>query len=288
MFLQHSEFETEVLRIKKNSEASNSSAKRLSKLSYTSTSSANSELNEVFRAAKDSGKNSEISSDGTPPAYPKRPPPLPPNRPLPSHEIAKRNELSQALKSPEMKTDHPTKDPEKKQKPIPPPKPKLLFKSQTVDSPPSGEGIHKTEEPKPDSEENAVVRPSSPDYIVPNMHLTLRAGQKKSSDAMLKKMIEKFDKNHKKGRKGSESGTGSRIELSSPTVFANKNAKGINSPPPEESLLELPPQTLELLKKANLLSFPEEKSMFYVRRTRSYPNLRISQLQKQPIYLQLI
>ncbi|GFT44500.1 hypothetical protein NPIL_376121, partial [Nephila pilipes] len=284
----YSESETEVRRVKKNSEVSNSSAKRLSKLSSTSTSSANSELNEVFKMAKDSGKNSEINSDATPPAYPKRPPPLPPNRPLPSQELAKRIELSHAIKSPEINIEQPTNNPYNKQKPIPPPKPKLLFKSSTVDSSPNKGKFNETEDSKTDSEEDTLARASSPVYVIPNMHSTSRTGQKKSSDAKLKKIIETLEKTQK-CRKESESGSTNRIETSPPLVFANKSAKGINSPPVEETVLELPPQTLELLKKANLLSFPDEKSsMFYIRRTRSYPNLRISQLQKQPIYLQLI
>ncbi|GFS30873.1 hypothetical protein NPIL_121581, partial [Nephila pilipes] len=193
----------------------------------------------------------KVSSDVTPPAFPKRSPPLPPNRPLPSQELAQRSELAHAIKSPEINIHQLTHHPDNKQNPIPPHKPKLLFKLLADDSSPNKGKFKETEESKPGDTEA-----SSPDYIVPDMHPVFRTGQKKSSDAKLKQIIEKFDKTRKCR---------------------------------EDTLQQLSPPTPELLKKANRLSFPVQRStMFYISKTRSYPNLGIFQPQEQSIYLQLI
>ncbi|GIY53109.1 DBB domain-containing protein [Caerostris darwini] len=259
---KHSE-DTETLnRMKKISDASSTSQKRMS---YISTSSANSESNEVFRLAKENGRRPEVSADSTPPPYPKRPPPMPPNKPPSGHDLHRTNQ-------------HRSPDSSSLRKPIPPPKPKTRLQSMLATLPQS-EIPNSNGEPKEDNEDD--VRPSSPDYIVPNVHVLPLVARKKFSEARCnrtaEKNVHKFSLQHLAG----DSIPRTRFLLDyQPSASRYKEL----SPPNE---LALPSQTLELLQKANLL--PDAKaSMFYIRRSSSYPSLSSLQLKSQPIYLELL
>lgn len=120
-----------------------------------------------------------------------------------------------------------------------------------------------------------IERPPSPIYITPNVHKAPKPGAKKPPDS-------KLPKNPKLPIKGTEPLPPKACNP--PTRTAQETSPSVTKAP------DLPPQTMELLKMANLLSFDEEiMSKFYIRRSKSFPNLGVAPLQNPPpVYLQLI
>ncbi|GBM13781.1 hypothetical protein AVEN_50131-1 [Araneus ventricosus] len=267
----------------KNSESA-TTAQRLSKLSYTSTSSANSELSESSKVTIESVKSQEATAGLTPPICPKRPPPVPPKKPLYSQELPKSSQILQAQTSPTSIINTGQPKPAKKEKPIPPPKPRFILNlNSTGSSHFSVEQHKKTEEPRQDEEDDSNARPSSPDYIVPDMHR--RPGRPK-----LQRQSREIDCDQK------FSTTPVNRQPFSPGLTNTLASRSRKITEPSEA--ELPTQTLELLKKANLFNPDITKPMFYVRRSNSDPSLKLSQriegrkksspVQKPHIYLEIL
>ncbi|GIY35024.1 hypothetical protein CEXT_494151 [Caerostris extrusa] len=117
----------------------------------------------------------QVSADSIPPPYPKRPPPMPPNKPPSGHDLHRTNQ-------------HRSPDSSSLRKPIPPPKPKTRLQSVLAKLP-LNETPNSNGEPREDNEDD--IRPSSPVYVVPNVHVLPLVARKKFSEARCNRTAEK-------------------------------------------------------------------------------------------------
>ncbi|XP_055943095.1 uncharacterized protein LOC129972832 isoform X2 [Argiope bruennichi] len=274
----------------KNSEEATSAQKRLSKLSHSSTSSANSEWSGVSKATMKNMKSPEAAVDLTPPVCPKRPPPVPPKRPLYTKELPKTSQIIKEQTSPALATNTEIQKPKKGEKPIPPPKPKFRLNSNST-GPSESEAPHtaeeqsnKTEESKQDVEENSNDRPISSIYVTPDTHP--------------RPVRPKLQRQAKEICSTQKWSTLQNRQPFSSAALANLPAprcRNITEPSEADTLSQL---TLELLKKANLFNPNVTKPMFYVRRSNSDPNIKLSEpseikkkpppVKKRHIYLEIL
>ncbi|CAL1274561.1 unnamed protein product [Larinioides sclopetarius] len=232
-------------------------AQRLSKISYTSTSSANSELSESSKVTVESGKSQE-ATECSPPVCPKRPPPVPPKKPLYNQELPKSSQTSQAQTSPKEVTNTEQEKPTKKGKPIPPPKPKFILNMNSTGSSHSAVEQQKmTEEPRQDEEDETNARTSSPDYIDPDMH-------RRPTRPKLQRQSREIDRDPKFLTIPVNRQPFSPVLVN---ALASRSRK----------ITEPSQQTLELLKRANLFDPDITKPIFYFPRSNSDPSLRLSE-----------
>ncbi|XP_042896836.1 uncharacterized protein [Parasteatoda tepidariorum] len=266
-------------RSKGSSDACSSPAmqNRLSKISVTSTSSGSSDHNEVKLQKKNNGSCSDIQKK-----------PLPPI-PISAHcpeKINKSNEKAKITKEDDYRCRQQAR--RSPIKPVPAPKPKILFRQKSNAMEPEKSRIDlmpEVEAPSP---------PSSPDYIIPKNRSFREYQLNKFKERAAAGSVTNKVKNTQISTEVKTEKVLLPTRISHATNVSRPFLNSTSSSVADDGPV-LPPETLLLLKEANLIS-PEilptptknEMSLFYVRRCSSVPSMSLQHLSSQPIYLELL
>ncbi|XP_035229578.1 uncharacterized protein LOC118201569 [Stegodyphus dumicola] len=239
------------------------------------------------------------------------PPPKPKNLPKPNNSLPDSPELAISSSGLCRTQTFENTNVGKKTPPLPPPKPKYFNKLRVNENEAAGteRTAAATQEITANGQDenfNSAIKgadqrpPSSPTYIVPDTHHFFRNKRKKQAilQNMTKPETSCMSPEQTPSPKSSSSSDGPIKAIQLPSSQGRKKGNVVmksgarlNRKVSVLELMTLPTPTLNLLSKANLVlkkTKKQDESTFYIRRWSSYPELRISQLQPQPIYIELL